>query len=568
MASSTTELIKEKLDVVEFLRGYMTLTAAGKNFKGLCPFHKEKTPSFMVSPERQTWHCFGCALGGDIFAFLMRYENLEFTDALKVLAEKTGVLLQRVNAADYHMTGLLYELNNAAKEFFRNELERSKEAGEYLKERGLTIETIQEFELGWALPQSEALSLHLLHSGYRPEDIIRAGLAFKTERGLQLDRFRGRVMFPIHNHIGKVVGFTGRVLPKYDDGKSGKYVNSPETPIFNKSRLLYGFWKSRNEIREAQKIFMVEGQMDFLMSYQAGVRYAVATSGTALTADHLRTLHRLADQLVISFDSDEAGITAGERAIDLAEANDMSVKVVSFAGAKDPAEAAESNPKNFREAVEAAKPAPEFYFDRYLPKGEFNSASRENITKLRIVLAKLKQMSSAVERSHWIKELSRRIYLEEKILLEELEKIGTQKTTRQNAETSVEVEEARPLTRRELVSQKLVSIASEHPTLVEECLQFMTPQYQQVVALLKTGARTSADPHTDTLLNLALLRSTGESKKEAQTLKEELIKEYIKEKRQLLTREVKKAEAEKDEAKLEKWLKELQELSLAELRIA
>src|SRR3989338_1967261 len=275
MACSTTELIKEKLDVVDFIRGYLNVKPGGKNFKACCPFHKEKTPSFMVSPERQSWHCFGCGAHGDVFGFLMQHENLEFGEALRVLAEKTGVELKRLNPAEYKFPGLLYEINSSATDFFKKSLQSFPRGKKYLEERGLTQNTIEEFDLGWAPPETEALSLHFLNSGYTPEDIIRAGLSIRTERGLLLDRFRGRIMFPIHNHMGKVVGFTGRILPEYDREGIGKYVNSPESPIFAKSKILYGFSKSKSFIKEANSAFLVEGQMDFLMSWQVGVKNAV-----------------------------------------------------------------------------------------------------------------------------------------------------------------------------------------------------------------------------------------------------------------------------------------------------
>ncbi len=274
MPSSTTELIKSRLDIVDFLRGYLTVTPAGKNFRALCPFHHEKSPSFSISPERQRWHCFGCGLDGDIFGFVMKYENMEFNEALRMLAEKAGVELRHENPAEYRFTGLLYDLNDAAKDFYKRALGAAPVVKKYLAERGLAPATIEEFELGWAANEPEGLSMHLLNGGTAPQDLLQAGLSIKTERGLMLDRFRGRVMFPIHNHLGKVVGFTGRILPQFDTsataGPGGfvtaKYVNSPETPIFQKSKLLYGFWKSKDAIREAKSAVLVEGQMDFLMS--------------------------------------------------------------------------------------------------------------------------------------------------------------------------------------------------------------------------------------------------------------------------------------------------------------
>ncbi|KKS80180.1 MAG: primase protein [Candidatus Woesebacteria bacterium GW2011_GWC1_43_10b] len=302
------EQIKDKLDLVEFLKGYVELKPAGKNQKANCPFHKEKTPSFMVSPERQMWRCFGCGEGGDIFKFVMRYENLEFYEALRVLAEKAGVDLKHGSSADQRQLNNLYELVAAAKDIFATHLKNSKEAIAYLKERNLTGQTAKEFELGFSPDQSDTVTMELVNKGFRMEDIVRAGLTIKTERGKYLDRFRGRIMFPIHNHFGKPVGFTGRVLPGADD-QFGKYVNTPETPLFNKSRVLYGFWKSKKLVREAKKALLVEGQMDFLQLWQNGITNVVATSGTALTGDHLRALGRVADEIVVAFDRDEAGLT-------------------------------------------------------------------------------------------------------------------------------------------------------------------------------------------------------------------------------------------------------------------
>src|SRR3989344_5533886 len=200
------EQIKYKLDLVEFLKGYIELKPAGKNQKASCPFHKEKTPSFMVSPDRQLWRCFGCGEGGDVFQFLMRHDNLEFYEALQVLAEKAGVDLRRTSSADQRQLNVLYDTVNAAKEIFQQKLKTSKAATEYLKSRGLTGKTALAFELGFSPPGADTVTVELLNKGYRIEDIVKAGLAVKTETGKYLDRFRRRIIFPIHNHFGKVVG--------------------------------------------------------------------------------------------------------------------------------------------------------------------------------------------------------------------------------------------------------------------------------------------------------------------------------------------------------------------------
>jgi DNA primase len=529
MPSSTTELIKSKLDIVDFLRGYLTLTPAGKNFKALCPFHHEKSPSFSISPERQRFHCFGCGADGDIFGFVMKYENMEFGEALRMLAEKAGVELRHENPAEYRFTGLLYDLNAQAKDFYKRALGAAPIVKQYLAERGLTPSTIEEFELGWAPNEPEALSMHLLNGGAAPQDLLQAGLSIKTERGMMLDRFRGRVMFPIHNHLGKVVGFTGRILPQFDTSNdpkatyvTAKYVNSPETPIFQKSKLLYGFWKSKDFIREAKAAVLVEGQMDFLMSYQSGVRNVIASSGTALTADHLRSVHRLADEVILCFDSDVAGSDAAERAIDLAEASDFSVKVATYRGFKDAAEAAKADPENVQRTVAAAVSAPLFYFEKFLPPvlvgaTSFDPAAlttRDGLNKLRRVLLKLRNIASPVERDHWMKELAKRTGVDEATLKAEAEKSATEQYASPNspgANVAAGQDDQAPkrqVSRQELIAEDLLALALARNDFVflEDCVTFFTPTQKELFTLLKSGKRKSDDAALDVIVNLIVLR--------------------------------------------------------------
>ncbi len=561
MANSPVDLIKEKLDVVDFLKGYIQLTPAGRNFKGLCPFHHEKTPSFMVSPERQSWHCFGCNIGGDVFGFVMRYENVEFAEALKILADKAGIELKRVSPAEYKHLGLLYDINEKAKEFFKKELDNSKVAKDYVASRGLLKETADEFEIGFAPASPEALVLHLINSGFHPDDILRAGLSFKTERGLQFDRFRGRIMFPIHNHLGKTVGFTGRILPQFDDGKSGKYVNSPETPIFSKSKLLYGFWKSKNFIREMKRAFLVEGQMDFLMSWQAGVKNVVASSGTALTGDHLIAIRRLADQLVVSFDNDDAGREAGERAIDLAEAADFGVKVAMFHDYKDPAEAAFSDKKYFMETIENARPAAEFYFEKYLPQNNFDARDRESFKNLRIVLEKIKNISSPILRSFWLKELSKRTGVGELTLSEEMERAVPKKVS-QNEEPAAQPVEARKFSRWEMLAQRCLARLLQKGDFAEgkEFFPHLPGNYREIFSVLESGKRRSDDSLTDELLNIIIFQQREAGAEEFETLKLELYKEYLKERRRELISVIGQAERSGDQRSLDKAMQELDNL--------
>ena len=578
--TSPVQEIKERLDIVDFIRSYIPLTPAGKNLKALCPFHREKTPSFMVSPEREMWHCFGsCGEGGDIFKFLMKYENLEFYEALKILAEKAGVELKKISPAEHKQFGILYDISQSAKDFFKKQLEQSTETLNYLKERGLKKETIEEFELGLAPNKFDDLSRYLTNSGYDIKDVERAGLIFKTERGSYVDRFRERIMFPLYNHFGKVVGFSGRVLPRLEAEKPelGKYINTPETLIFNKSRILYGFHKTKKHILEQKSAVLVEGQMDFLMAYQDGVKNVIATSGTALTFDHLKTIRRLAEQLILCFDNDEAGFNAVERAIDLANANDFNVKILTLQDFKDPAEAAQKSPGALAGLIKETKPAMEFYFERYL-KEKVKLELPEFKKKIRIVLAKIKNLASAVERAQWLKELSQRTKIEEKTLAEEMEQLKTLNYAEKNAELrrnsprqSASSLRESACSRRELICQRLISLAildKDFQERINEHLDYFLEDYSLILKCLREEAKLE-DERLNNLLNLISLRSSFESsildpekiEKEFQELLHQLRIEYLKEKRQGLTGLIKEAEGTGDETKVASVLKEFNEVS-------
>ncbi|MBN2197970.1 DNA primase [Candidatus Wolfebacteria bacterium] len=578
--NSSVQQIKERLDIVDFIGSYITLLPAGKNFKAICPFHKEKTPSFMVSPERQTWHCFGsCGEGGDIFKFLMKYENLEFYEALKILAEKAGVELKKISPAEHKQFEILYEINQSAKDFFVSQLKENngKEALKYLIDRGLKKETIEEFELGLCSQDFDKLTRYLIKLGYDIRDIERAGLNYKKENGGYVDRFRGRITFPIHNHFGKIVGFSGRILPQFEKPEIGKYVNSPETPIFNKSRLLYGFYKAKDSVRNEKSVVIVEGQMDFLMLYQSGINNTVASSGTALTSDHLKTLSRLTDKLILYFDNDEAGFNAIERAIDLAGALDFSVKILTLKDFKDPAEAVQKSLKKVLDFIKKAKPAMEFYFDRYLSienqkKKEVDlSEFKKNI---RTVLGKIKNLASAVERNYWIKELSLRTKVEEKSLMEETESLKPAflkktlnfKSVNQNNDS----EKKKTITRRDLIAQRLISlmnIKDDFREQVNKYIDFLPVDYFAIFKNI-TEKEELKDERLVSLLNLINLRSSfeisvlGEEKieEEFKELIFQLRIESLKEKKEELCILLREAEKNNDDKKAEFVLREFNEI--------
>ncbi|MEK7574585.1 MAG: DNA primase [Patescibacteria group bacterium] len=515
------EEIKEKIDIVDFIRSYIPVHPAGKNFKALCPFHQEKTPSFVISPERQIWHCFGsCGEGGDVIKFLMKYENLEFHEALRVLAEKAGIELKRLNLQDQKEFSILYELNEKAKNFFKEQLPKSPATLEYLKKRALLQSTIDEFEIGFAPAGGENLVLYLIHLGYNINDIAKAGLVIKTEKGKYLDRFYNRIMFPIYNNFGKVIAFTGRVLPLFENSETGKYVNSPETPLFNKSRVLYGLHKTKSEISHSQTAFLVEGQMDFLMSWQSGIKNAVATSGTALSQDQLKSLKRLADNLVISFDKDEAGIKALERGLGLFSSFDFNIKVLDLNGYKDPAEAAEKNPDYLKTAMSRTQPAFVCLFNFYLNDNVDWPSKKHNIRHL---LAHIKTIKSAIEQSHWLKELSLKSGVEERIMTYELNTIKIKPNSLTGVEEAESKEIAKP-SRLDLLCQKLLSLALSKPEFVPVIVQdrdYFPVNWQN---FLDNPSLLQKDKGQNDMVSFLDLRSTYEfSDLDDLTLKKELM---------------------------------------------
>ncbi len=506
--SDTTELIKEKIDLVEFIRKKTPLTPAGRNFKGLCPFHKEKSPSMIVSPEKQIWHCFGCGKGGDVIRFLMDYEHLDFFEALRALADQAGIPMQKISGPDQRALDILYEINAAAKDFFVQS--RIPTVMNYLKDdRGLTQATIDEFEIGYAPDGTDMLFRYLLKKGFRENDIDRAGLLVHGKYNKQyLDRFRNRILFPLYNSFGKIIGFTGRQMPGVEDGM-GKYVNTPETPIFHKSKLLFGFHKTKDFIREKEMVLVVEGQMDFLMAWQAGIKYVVATSGTALTADHLKLLKRFCDQLIFAFDQDDAGQRAVDRAATLALPLDFTIKVMKITepSYKDPADVVRKQPGLLEKYLAASIDLPEYYFEYFLGNGTL----RPEVLKkqVREILLRLKLMSP-IDKQHWLKRLSERVRIDEKILWEELDHLTEDITMQQRTGEEVVAPPIYSFSRKELAFQQLVCAVLATPTLksfAQDHREHFPERYQRIIDNICNGLPLKAED--EALYNFLLLRSSA-----------------------------------------------------------
>ncbi len=377
MVYKVVQDIKDKLDIVEVVGSYVQLKRAGVNWKANCPFHNEKSPSFNVNPSRQIWHCFGCGEGGDMFTFVQKYEHLEFPEALKVLADKAGVTLpERVpgsNAEEARQRDArerVYRVNSFATKFY-NQILTSKagaKALEYLEHRGLTRATIEAWQIGYAPDDYKLLEKSLIRKGAHTQDLVLAGVSGQSDRGTY-DRFRGRITFPIIDFAGQVVGFSARILEDLD---VAKYINSPESPVYSKSRVLFGLFQARTAIRTQDYVVVVEGQMDCIKAHQAGFLNTVATSGTAVTVEQLKLISRLTKNITLCFDADDAGQRAAKKAGMLALAQGFAVKYLKINGGKDPDELISQSPDLWRETLKSSV----WFIEHYIYEAEQKYPSR------------------------------------------------------------------------------------------------------------------------------------------------------------------------------------------------
>lgn len=470
--------IKDRLDVVDVISGYLKLQKAGMNFKARCPFHNEKTPSFVVSPERQVWHCFGCSKGGDIFSFIQDIEGIEFPEALRILATKAGVELDSFNPAVKDDKARLFEVCETATKFFEKQFHSNagKLALEYLKNRGVLDTTIQEFRLGFAPNDWSALGTFLKNCGYLENEIIEAGLAIKRNDGSgSYDRFRSRITFPVFDLNGQVVGFTGRIFG-IDDGESAKYINTPQTRIYDKSRILYGLNKAKMEIKQADQCVLVEGNMDAIMSYQAGVKNVVASSGTALTPNHLTLLHRYTSNLGFCFDTDQAGAMATKRGIGLALSQDFNIKVVEISDkeCKDPADLIRKNIESWSKAVGQAKPVMEFYFDK--AKSGFDPNSADSKKTIILALAPfLKRLASQVERAHWLTKLAFLLRVKEDAIEEDVNMVKDDLDVYDREPVLAKIETKNVAVSTDLLSETLLSLVMKDPIFFKNDIKNINP---------------------------------------------------------------------------------------------
>ena len=410
----TLEEIKNSIDIVELISEYVHLKKAGQNWKGLCPFHTEKTPSFMVSPSKQIFHCFGCGAGGDIFTFLTRYETLTFPEALNVLAKKAGVTLKvsRKSAAQAGEKEVLINMHRDASDFFRQNLTRNPKASAYLMDRGIDKENLDAFAVGFAPKSWNALLNYLTRKGYKPEAIKTAGLAVQGNKG-HYDTFRERIMFPIYDLKGDVVAFGGRSI----DGSEPKYLNSPETLIFNKRRVLYGLNRAKDFIKKNGNALFMEGYLDVIAAHMFGFSNAVAALGTALTPDHGKLIKRFVEDVVIVFDSDQAGIKASKKAAGILLESGLEVKILSVPDNEDPDSFLR---KKGKEAFDALLKAPSHVIDFFVKHGGKKHIVADEVFE---VVAK---MPNEILQEEYITRLADRIDVDEQRVRERFRKKRTQ----------------------------------------------------------------------------------------------------------------------------------------------
>jgi len=572
--NSPVAKIKERLSIEEVVSSYIKLDRAGVNLKAKCPFHNEKTPSFFVSPDRGSYYCFGCGAGGDIFSFVEEFEGLDFKGALKLLADKAGIPLEHFNPKEESDKEKLYRVMEEAAKYFENNLLHNKEAQNYLKTRGLNEKSIKDFRIGFANLDWRLLYNYLVKKGFTDKEIEAAGLTKASDKGFY-DRFRGRVMFPIMDSGGRVIAFSGRIF--IDDGKSAKYLNSPETPVFNKSAVLYGLDKAKESIRKNNFSILVEGQMDLILSHQAGYKNTIATSGTALSdttiskesvVSNLGLVRRLTPNIVLAFDGDVAGANASNRAGRIALSLGMDVKVVAMQEGVDPADLISQNGSGasapaWREAIKNSKHIIEFLLNKTLENSSNDTRKIGKEIKEK-VLPFVDMLGSAIEKAHFIKKISDQSNIPESALKDDLQKIE-QELKYEKREIEEAEESLSGMYRKDYILRKLSGIILWQRTLKEQALD-VENTIKKLADILKISPElvleNSKGSEGDLIFEAEVFYGgDADLKKDVEEMLSNLEEEYLKEELARKMRELYLAEEAGDPQKSNQILKECQLLN-------
>ncbi len=587
---SQIQEIKEKLDIVDVVSSYIKLQKTGVNYRAICPFHSEKKPSFFVSPSRQLYTCFGCGRKGDIFTFVQEIEGVEFGDALRILAQRAGVTLKRQNPKIQTARKELYEACELATKFFEKQLATGRlgqKAKAYLLKRGIKEESIEKWRLGFSPDTWDSLLNFLSQKGFSIGQIKRAGLVLESEKGKVYDRFRGRIMFPIFDLNSQVVGFGGRFFGKTDQEETmAKYLNIPNTLLYNKSKILYGLNRAKVPIRKEDACVLVEGYTDVIMSHQAGVENVVAVSGTALTPTHLSLLKRYSNNLISCFDMDIAGDSATKRSIDLAQSQGFNVKVAILSEGKDPADVASESPADWKKAISQAKSILDFYFTNAFSK--FDQDSPEGKRKISsMLLPVIRRIQNKIEQSYWVKELARKLSVSEESVEQELRKIPlAQRTEVVNSNQNDNKKNLKDKkSRQEIIEERALSLVLNYPETIKlikkEDLPIFSTRTGDIIKKLskkpkdfsKNFNKFDFPEETQEFLNFLALQGEAEQientedqeekdiENEISVCLEELHSIKIKEELANLLLAIKKAEQEKNLKEVETLSKKFNELT-------
>ncbi len=457
----TVEEVKAKLEVTEVIGQYIQLKQAGRNLKAPCPFHGEKTASFMVSPEKGIWHCFGCHRGGDIFKFVMDMEGMEFREAQEKLARQAGVELAPPpsDRGAAKQKARLLEAHEWAVKYYQASLVKNPKALDYIRKRHLNKESLQNFQIGYAAETWEGLTNFMTKKGFSPGELKLAGLAGQKEgRTTVYDMFRGRIMLAICDNQGRPVGFTGRVL---DEG-TPKYLNTPQTPIYDKSRIIYGLHLAKEAIREHNEVILVEGNMDVVASHQAGVKQVVAVSGTALTLDQLKALSRLTKNIKLAFDQDSAGLAATERAIELGQKLGLNLKMTEIVGAKDPDELIQQDVKLWQKAISEAKYIVDYLFDRFEQGFDLTTAMGKRQYSDRLA-ANIHRLADPIEQDHYVKLLAQKLGASEDQVKAKVDQATPESRAQEATRKAVQASPVKPRTAQVALEEMVLAINLAYP---------------------------------------------------------------------------------------------------------
>jgi len=485
IAESKIEEIRTSASIVDVISEYIQLRKRGKNFIGLCPFHSEKTPSFTVSEEKQIFHCFGCHTGGNVFKFLMEYRKISFIESVQELAEHLGIKIEYDQSADTEQQSeqeILYDINTEAAKYYLNNLlndDEGEEARKYLQERNIKLQTMRTFGLGYSLRGWENFINFAKSKAFDIDKCIHVGLIGKTADGRLHDKLSGRLIFPIFSPNGRVVAFAGRVLDPSDKG--AKYINSPESLIYIKGRILYGLSLAKDEIRRLDKAILVEGYIDLISLYQNGIRNVVAVSGTALTDDQVQLLSRYTKNVVLLFDADTAGIKASLRSIEILLRKDFEVKIVSLPQGEDPDSFVNKFGKDdFEELVKKAENFLEYESKYYESQGKFNDPATA-AEAIRDLVKPLALMNDELKRNLLIKDIAKKFNLREKLLESELDKHIKQFKKFENTES------------RQMQKRKSEEAAAKIPSAVSAASSALYSLEQEILRILFEADKPSAD---------------------------------------------------------------------------